>query len=262
MRGCDKLEHIYGKFTSDDNRCLIIDNELRYCASFGLTDYTIPNNITSIGRFAFSNCQSLTNVVIPNGVINIGYLAFYKCQNLISVTIPNSVTNIGYTAFEDCNIIDLTIPNSVEIIDQYAFHKCQSLNSLVINGTGQTIINEGAFKLCTNLKTVEISGVKSTDVFVFRDCSSLEKISFLDDIEYIGQYICLDCTALKEVYAKSTTPHELRSDAFTYTTYNGVVENYQKLNCKIYVPTAAIDTYKSAAGWKEYASQIEGYDFE
>jgi hypothetical protein len=30
---------------------------------------------------------------------------------------------------------------------------------------------------------------------------------------------------------------------------------------KIYVPRNAVEAYKSADGWKEYADYIEGYDF-
>jgi len=31
---------------------------------------------------------------------------------------------------------------------------------------------------------------------------------------------------------------------------------------RIYVPTASVDWYKRDNGWKSYASQIIGYDFE
>ena len=30
---------------------------------------------------------------------------------------------------------------------------------------------------------------------------------------------------------------------------------------KIYVPTASVDAYKAAKGWKDYADYIVGYDF-
>ena len=64
--------------------------------------YTIPNSVTSIGDYAFSECTSLTSVTIPNSVTSIGVNSFYKCTSLASVTIPNSVTSIGSTAFSGC----------------------------------------------------------------------------------------------------------------------------------------------------------------
>ena len=66
----------------------------------------IPNNVTSIGNWAFKNCGSLTSVTIPNSVTNIGNYAFQLCKGLTSVTIPNSVTSIGYSAFNGCSSLD------------------------------------------------------------------------------------------------------------------------------------------------------------
>ena len=60
--------------------------------------YSIPNNVTSVGEFAFYDCISLTNLTIPNSVTNIGDSAFGACS-LITVTIPRSVISIGNQAF-------------------------------------------------------------------------------------------------------------------------------------------------------------------
>ena len=46
--------------------------------------YTIPNNVTSIGSWAFDYCTNLTSVTIPTSVTNIGDGAFNYCTSLIS----------------------------------------------------------------------------------------------------------------------------------------------------------------------------------
>ena len=80
---------------------------------------TIPSTIngysvTSIGRYAFSDCSELTSVTIPDSVTSIGSSAFYNCSGLTSVTIPNSVTSIGGEAFSGCSgLTSVTIPDSV-----------------------------------------------------------------------------------------------------------------------------------------------------
>lgn len=49
-------------------------------------DFVIPNSVTSIGNYAFYNCDGLTSVIIPNTVTSIGYSAFEQCYKLTSVT--------------------------------------------------------------------------------------------------------------------------------------------------------------------------------
>ena len=58
--------------------------------------------VTSIGKYAFSDCDGLTSITIPNAVTSIGDGAFYDCDGLTSITIPNSVTSIGGDAFYGC----------------------------------------------------------------------------------------------------------------------------------------------------------------
>lgn len=83
-------------------------------------------NITDIAKWcsiAFSDNQScpldganlylngnlVTNLTIPDGVTSIGKWAFYSCAGLTSLTIPDSVTSIGVHAFEYCSLTSVTI---------------------------------------------------------------------------------------------------------------------------------------------------------
>ena len=100
--GCSSLTAFYGKFASADNRCLIIDGVLNSFAPAGLTEYTIPDSVTSIGVWAFYDCTSLTSVTIGNSVTSIGELAFYDCTSLTSVYCkPTTPPAGGYDMFDD-----------------------------------------------------------------------------------------------------------------------------------------------------------------
>ncbi len=126
---CRSLKEFKGKYASQDGRCLIVDGRLVAFAPTGITEYSIPNSVTTIEEGAFYDCSSLTSITIPNRVTTIGDYAFAHCDNLTSVTLPNSVTTIGEGTFFGCSsLTSITIPNSVTTIEAYAFLGCNNLS--------------------------------------------------------------------------------------------------------------------------------------
>ena len=264
-----------------------------------LTSITIPDSVTSIGKSAFSRCDSLTSVTIPDSVTSIGSYAFYICGSLASVTIPDSVTSIGDYAFRSCDslksvtigksvtsigknafsgctgelIVNCNIPSastsedgafygsrftrvtigdSVTSIGGYAFYSCDSLTSVTIVGNGVTSIGSYAFRDCTSLTSVTIgNGVTSIGFQAFCNCTSLTSVTIGNGVTSIGDDAFADCYSLKEVYCKPTTPPTGEKDMFAHNA----------LLSKIYVPSNSVEAYKSASGWRYYASAIVGYDF-
>lgn len=106
-------------------------------------------NVTSIGDYAFYNCNVTGNIVLPNSVTTIGNLAFYNCSGLTgALTIPNSVKTIKYGAFMSCSGLlgPLTIPNSVEEIGAYAFQDCSNISYVYSKITNPFKINNDVFK--------------------------------------------------------------------------------------------------------------------
>ncbi len=146
---CGSLQEFNGKFASEDGRYLIIDGTLNSFAPAGLTEYTIPDSVTTIGDSAFWGCDSLTSVTIPDSVTTIGESAFYYCRSLTSITIGNSVTSIGNSAFSSCSsLTSVTIPDSVTTIGNSAFSWCESLTSVYCKAT--TPPDEGFYMFYKN----------------------------------------------------------------------------------------------------------------
>ena len=227
---CSSLQEFNGKFASEDGRCLIIDGTLNAFAPAGLTEYTIPDRVTTIGEYAFTWCESLTSVTIGDSVTTIGAWAFYNCSSLTCVTIPDSVTSIGNGTFAYCyDLTSVTIPDSVTEIGYKAFYACSSLTGVTIPDS-VTTIGYGAF--C--------------------HCSSLTSVTIPDSVTTIGGYVFEYCSSLTSVYCKATTPPALVG------TY---VFDSNGSGRKIYVPMESVEAYKIASGWSEYASSIEGYNF-
>ncbi len=150
---CKSLTAFYGKYASSDNRCLIVGGVLNSFAPSGLTEYSIPNSVTSIGDSAFLYCTALKNVSIPNSVTSIGDSAFFDCT-FKSMFIPNSVTSIGNSAFSYCKaLVEIHTPDSVTSIGARAFYDCEALERVTI-GRGVTLIDESAFDGCWDLNRV------------------------------------------------------------------------------------------------------------
>ena len=213
--GCSSLREFNGKYASEDGRCLIIDGTLNSFASAGLTEYTIPKIVTTIGYSAFSGCRSLTSVTIPDSVTTIEHSAFSGCRSLTSVTIPDSVTTIGYMAFDGCgSLTSVTIPDSVTTIGDYAFSGCSSLTSVTI-GDSVTTIGYRAFGYCSSLTSITIPdsvtsivedafdgcNIQSVTIdMVTGDVSYIKEIFGADKItEYTSKYFSADrCCLIKD----------------------------------------------------------------
>ena len=125
-------------------------------------NYTIPNNVNTIKKYAFYNCTNLTSITIPDSVTSIGEEAFYNCTSLISITIPDGITTIKKYAFYNCNsLTSITIPDSVTSIGEGAFYNCSNLTSITIPD-GVTSIGDYSFYNCSTLTSITFQGVAPT----------------------------------------------------------------------------------------------------
>jgi hypothetical protein len=116
------VEEGNSKYDSRDNCNAIIETGTNKLL-LGCKNTVIPNSVTSIGNYAFSNCTGLTSITIPNSVTSIGDAAFYFCTGLTSVIIGNDIKEIGWSAFEYCtNLTDVyCYAESVPTTDSNAF---------------------------------------------------------------------------------------------------------------------------------------------
>ncbi|HBF15787.1 MAG TPA: hypothetical protein DDW30_08975 [Clostridiales bacterium] len=121
--------------TLRDGTVGIVNGAFYNCLN-SMTKITIPDSMTSIADYTFSDCKNLTDIIIPNSVTSIGSTAFSRCSSLTSITIPDSVTNIGSAAFSHCSsLTSITIPDSVTNIDSNVFDGCHNLKTITFSGT-------------------------------------------------------------------------------------------------------------------------------
>lgn len=94
---------------------------------------------------------------------------------------------------------------------------------------------------------VYFTGVKSLADSEFCDCDDLESIVLPANLAAVGDYAFSYCLSLKSVECKGETPPTVGVNIFDYIP----VSNYV-----IRVPASAVERYKTAEGWSDYASRI------
>lgn len=99
---CPNLK-FYGPLASLDGHCVINKGTLVAFAPGTVTEYTIPNTVSTVGEYAFYGCTTLSNITIPDSVVRLKNSAFRSCTGLQSVTIPESVIAIEGYAFDSCS---------------------------------------------------------------------------------------------------------------------------------------------------------------
>ena len=185
-----------------------------------IADLVIPDGVTTIGSYAFYNCNSLVSVTIPASVTEIDSNAFRDCSGLTKVTIGSCVTDIGNSAFSGCiGLTDIAFSDSVTSIGSYAFSDCTGLRSIeipdsviniednafkncvgltnVVFGKGLSKIGSSAFCSCTGLTSVTLpDSLTSIGKSAFEDCVGLTSITLRNGLSEIGDYAFCNCTGL------------------------------------------------------------------
>ncbi len=197
----------------------------------GVAQVTIPEGYTSIGNYAFYNCESLHTVTLPGTMAEIGMGAFAEsgvtgidlsntkveyinpylfksCASLSSVELPDSAVFIGEAAFAESGVESVTIPENVTTLDRAAFANTESLQAVAFS-RGLKSIGESCFENSALNDVVLPEGLESVGASAFRGNSSLETMYIPDSVTQIGAYALfpmsvqatLEVTCFKDSYA-------------------------------------------------------------
>ena len=192
--GCSGLESITveGGNTvydsrGDCNAIIKISNNLLVA---GCNNTVIPNNVTSIGSYAFLSCTDLTSITIPNTVTSIGSGVFSGCTGLTSITVE-AITppTLGTNAFQN---VPLDIPVYVPCGTLAAYQAAEgwsTFNSIVdpCATVTQTIeLSEGWNWVSFNVEGDPVEMLQALEAGL--EDNALEIQSFNSSTEYDGEW--------------------------------------------------------------------------
>ena len=157
------------------------------------------------------------NVVIPDGVTTIGAYAFSDCTTVKEVTIPDQVKSIEYTAFWDCDNLEcMKIGKGLENPSQYGLigdcgkfkgFEVDEANPYLKAVDGDLYTKNGDFLYYAIGKQAETftlpSGTKKIGPFAFFGCDNLHSVIIPEGVEEIGER-AFDCSKVAEVVVPST----------------------------------------------------------
>jgi hypothetical protein len=186
-----------------------------------LSSVNIPA-AASIGGYAFYHCDALTTVNLP-AATSIGVGAFFTCTALSSVNIP-AATSIGNSAFQSCTALSsVNIPASVTSIGDGSFAGCTSLTSITVaagntkyrhSDDGRMLLSkDGKTLLCYPAAsgTVTLNGIETVGIFAFYNCTALNSVN-IPAATSIGNGAFRLCAALSSVNIPAAT--SIGDDAF------------------------------------------------
>ena len=192
-----------------------------------LSNIVIPSSyngkpVTTIVKYGFANnpdssdfiCRNLISITLPNTITTIDDYAFSDCSSLISINIPNGVTSIGSSAFSDCSsLMSISIPSSVTSIGEGTFHRCIDIKDIIVNENNKIYDSRDNCNAIIETKTNELLfGSYSTIIPIsvikigksaFAGCR-LTSITIPASVISIGADAFSGCYALAEVYNLST----------------------------------------------------------
>lgn len=245
------------------------ESAFNYCIKL-TGDLVIPSNVRIIGDKAFASCAFTGTLTLPSGLETIGTEAFLACSFTGGLNLPSTLTRIGKGAFSSCSGFtgNLIIPENVKVIEALAFADCRGLNGTLTLPLGLERIEQQAFWSCKSLSgTLVLPASLRTigkDAFSYCDSFSGDLVIPEGVTEIASNAFC--CKGMKNTIVLPSTLVSLGYQAFygmpdiAYVRCNRKEPLALSLSpfanaaeCTLIVPKGALEAYRAADKWKEFA---------
>ncbi len=240
---CENLEKVYFNGTIEQWAAMDFydkaDNPLRFGADLyidnSLVEDIVITETSRINGYVFYGCDQLKSVIIGGNVRDIGRYAFYGCTEITTLQLLEGVEGVDAHAFEDCSkLANIDLPNSIRGLHRDAFSSgmivtddAVYVDGLLLRGMKSTVnildgtvgIADSAFEEGAITEITIPSSVKYIGSSAFKNCSSLETVTFEETSEliYLGKNAFEGCAKLEKITIPSGV-QELRYGTFAKCT--------------------------------------------
>ena len=207
MASWDKAAAVPWYAYRQDIRELYLDDRITSIGAYAFyqcnfyDELELPSGLTAIGEDAFLGCSGLKgDLIIPDSVRLIDGGAFYECVKFDSLKLSENLEEIGHGAFRGCNFTgELILPESVEYIGNSAFADCEKFTGELVLPKKLTIINRETFSNCTGFSGDLIipDGVTEIDYGAFQNTDFDGKLIIPDSVIAIKDKVFNECNKLK-----------------------------------------------------------------
>ena len=145
-----------------------------------------------------------------------------------ALTIPTSlggksVTEIADFAFYATGVTSVTIPSSVTVVGDCAFAECKNLTSVTFKGNGDVEVQAAAFRNCTALNELDLTGVKYLRNNAFANCTALYRVDCPKSVTYFGANVFYNCTIDLIIRANKTATMNMETYAFFFMNHKSTI---------------------------------------
>ena len=165
----------------------------------GIKKLIIPEGMTEIPAYAFSNSMSLEEVTLSSTVELICAGAFNNCINLKGVYNLENVKEIEDGAFNNCtSLCEIQFSNKLESLGRSALYHCESLNNIELPDTIKTLYND-TFRYTGYSNDLENweNGALYCDGYLISIDNDIEYLSIKENTINIAEKIFEDCYSLR-----------------------------------------------------------------
>lgn len=262
-----------------------------------ISSVQFSGSLTSIGAYAFSECNSLTgDLLLPRGVTTIGRDSFSGTHFSGRLHLPEALCSLDWFSFNYAGNFtgDLVIPDGLTTIPQYAFIGTTFTGRLILSNV--TTIKSGAFAYCgfTGHLTIpegvtEVTGFNDNNFTsvtfpssllriqggAFSSNNFIEPIEFPENLIYIGPSAFENCNFIPSISLPSTL-QTIDGGAFNGvyslssivcgaieppTVYGNAFGGVGKDNLTVEVPAQSVKRYQAEPGWSDFNRISAHYDF-